>query len=579
MKKKLLLILLITFGYFSHAQLTCPTLSSPTDGSINIPVDTMIEWDGIEGAPGYLISIGTTPNGTDIINNQNVGNATSYQPPLGLPDNQDIYVTITIFFFNAENIVCASESFRTIDVTEPPTCTTPTFPVANATNVNIGTRISWNYAPTATGYRISLGTTLGGTDLVNNQNIIGTPSFQPPTDLPVDAEIFVTVVPYNENGPSLSPCTSYSFTTGAIAIIPTCTSLVSPVDGEINVALSPILEWSAVPNADGYRVTIGTTPFNANVIDNTTFTSNSSLFIEFEPNLTFFITIIPFNAAGDAIGCSQESFSTILGCGPYFNTITGEFVDLAPEISIPDTVSICKNGSPFSFTTEDTAEGFRWFQIDENETETLISMDATVIFSEPGRYRYEAFNTVSQSGTTIECSSSKIFNVVASEIANNLTLNVISQNGNLEIELQHDGAGDYEYAIDDNTSNYQESPIFKNVELGNHIFFVNDKNGCGIAEIRFEQDLTVEGFPTFFTPNGDGINDFWQILPSVSGDNIEVSTIEVFDRYGNLLIQLDPKSKGWDGTFNGNDLPASDYWFKANAINQKLIYGHFTLKR
>lgn len=579
MKKKLLFFLLLTCGYFSYGQLACPTLASPVDGSVNVPVDTRIEWNGIEGAPGYLISIGTAPDGTDIINNQNVGNATSYQPPLGLPDDQNIYVTITIFFFNAENIVCASESFRTVDVTEPPSCTTSAFPSADATNVNIGTGISWNYAPTATGYRISLGTTIGGTELTNNENITGNPFFQPPADLPVDTEIFVTIVPYNENGPSNASCTSYSFTTGALATIPTCTALVSPVNGEINVALSPILEWSAVPNANGYRVTIGTTPFNANVIDNTTFTTNSSLFIEFEPNLTFFITIIPFNAAGDAIGCTQESFSTILGCGPYFNTITGEFVDLAPEINFPDTVSICKNQTPFSITTEDNAEGYRWFQVDENDSETLISTDATVTFSEIGRYRYEAYNTASQSGTTIECSNTKFFEVVASEIASNLMLNVISQNGDLEIQVQHDGIGDYEYAIDDSSGAYQESAIFQNVILGNHIFYVRDKNGCGIAELKFEQDLTVEGFPTFFTPNGDGINDYWQILPSVNGEELEVGTIEIYDRFGLLIAQIEPNSIGWNGTFNGQTLPASDYWFKTISSKNRVIQGHFSLKR
>lgn len=579
MRKKLLFFLILSYGGLVYGQLECPQLTSPTNGSMNVAVNTIIEWNGIPGAPGYLVSIGTTIGGIDIVNNRNVGNATSYQPPLGLPDDSDIYVTITIFFFNEANIECTSEMFRTEDVTNPPGCTTPRIPTLDAVNVNISTTISWNYASTATGYRLSLGTSDGGSDLLNNENILGAPSYQPLVDLPIDTEIFVTIIPYNENGPANGLCSTYSFTTGALAIIPNCTSLVSPINGAINVALSPVIEWTEVPDAEGYRVTIGTTPFNGNVVDNTTFTSNSSLFLEFESNLTFFVTIIPFNAAGDAIGCNQESFSTILGCGPFFNTITGEFVDLAPEINIPNSYALCRNELPYIVTSTDMAEGYRWFQLDPNDNETLLSMSDEVEIVAEGRYKYEAYNTASQSGTTIECANSQIFTVTSSEKATDLSLNVTGQNGTLEIIVQNSGIGNYEYAIDDSNGPFQNSSNFENVELGLHIFYVRDKNGCGISEINFEQDLTLEGFPKFFTPNGDGINDFWQILAPADGSKIQVEAIEIFDRYGSLLAQINPTSIGWDGRFNGRPLPASGYWFKTYVDGNKELKGYFTLKR
>lgn len=579
MIKKLLSFLLLCYGGIIYGQLACPELTSPTNGSMNVPVSTILEWNTVMGAPGYIISIGTTFGGNDIINNQNVGNANSYQPPLGLPDDSDIFVTISIFFFNAQNIVCATERFRTENVTEPPSCATPRFPTVDAINVNIGSSISWNYVPAATGYRLSIGTTVGGSDLLNNENIVGSPFYQPVIDLPVNTEIFVIIIPYNENGPVIVVCPEYSFFTGALATIPNCTNLVSPANGAINVELSPIIEWTDVPDADGYRVTIGTTPFNGNVVDSTTFITNSSLFIEFEPNLTFFITVIPFNAAGDALGCQQESFSTILGCGPFFNTITGEFVDLAPEINFPDSISFCRNDLSFTVTSTNAAEGYRWYQLDQNDNETLLSMTDEVDLITEGRYKYEAYNTASQSGTTIECANSKIFTVVSSERATDLSLNITGQNGTLEITIQNSSIGDYEYAIDDSNGPFQDTPVFENVEQGIHIFYVRDKNGCGISEITFEQDLTLAGFPKFFTPNGDGVNDFWQILQPVEGSEIQVGTIEIFDRYGSFLAQIDPTSIGWDGQFNGRPLPASDYWFKVFVDEHKEIKGHFALKR
>ena len=51
---------------------------------------------------------------------------------------------------------------------------------------------------------------------------------------------------------------------------------------------------------------------------------------------------------------------------------------------------------------------------------------------------------------------------------------------------------------------------------------------------------------------------------------------------GNCLKQISPLTPGWDGTYNGNALPSSDYWFRVEYTEQgiqKEIRGHFTLKR
>ncbi|MCD8529434.1 MAG: T9SS type B sorting domain-containing protein [Flavobacterium sp.] len=58
--------------------------------------------------------------------------------------------------------------------------------------------------------------------------------------------------------------------------------------------------------------------------------------------------------------------------------------------------------------------------------------------------------------------------------------------------------------------------------------------------------------------------------------------ISIFDRYGKLIKQISPSSTGWDGTFNGELLPSTDYWFKVVYIEdniQKEFKSHFTLKR
>lgn len=82
-------------------------------------------------------------------------------------------------------------------------------------------------------------------------------------------------------------------------------------------------------------------------------------------------------------------------------------------------------------------------------------------------------------------------------------------------------------------------------------------------------------YPKFFTPNGDGFNDFWKIKNIDLFPNAELN---IFDRYGKLLKQLNISNNGWDGTFNGLALPSDDYWFQL-IIDNKTIKGHFSLKK
>uniref|UniRef100_UPI0037C14152 T9SS type B sorting domain-containing protein n=1 Tax=Flavobacterium sp. TaxID=239 RepID=UPI0037C14152 len=86
--------------------------------------------------------------------------------------------------------------------------------------------------------------------------------------------------------------------------------------------------------------------------------------------------------------------------------------------------------------------------------------------------------------------------------------------------------------------------------------------------------------PTYFTPNGDGINDTWNIV----GLNQANAKLYIFDRYGKLLKQLSPTdtSQGWDGTYNQQLLPSTDYWFTLDYTENgvaKQFKAHFSLNR
>ncbi len=85
--------------------------------------------------------------------------------------------------------------------------------------------------------------------------------------------------------------------------------------------------------------------------------------------------------------------------------------------------------------------------------------------------------------------------------------------------------------------------------------------------------------PQYFTPNGDGYHDFWEII---TRQGVEVEEVSIYDRFGKLLVRLDPLELQWDGTYRGMNMPSTDYWFQISYRFQELSLshqGHFTLKR
>lgn len=137
------------------------------------------------------------------------------------------------------------------------------------------------------------------------------------------------------------------------------------------------------------------------------------------------------------------------------------------------------------------------------------------------------------------------------------------------------GFGTYEYSID-NGLNWQLSPVFSGIDNGSHFILVRDIGRCDTLQT---QRINTVTYPVFFTPNGDGINDFWNISGLMSSYDAKIF---IFDRYGKLLKELFTNFQGWDGTFNGQPLPATDYWFKVEYTQnniRKEFKSHFALLR
>ncbi len=111
-----------------------------------------------------------------------------------------------------------------------------------------------------------------------------------------------------------------------------------------------------------------------------------------------------------------------------------------------------------------------------------------------------------------------------------------------------------------------------------YVVTVVDENGCEATASIDMEFIDIE-IPNFFTPNGDGENEYWK--PRNDEGFPEILTI-IFDRYGREVYRIGQGDRGWDGFYKQTELPTGDYWYtiKLNGENDdREFVGHFTLYR
>lgn len=190
----------------------CTSLTSPAPGSINADINADLFWSSAPGATGYKLTVGTTPTNGSIMNNVDVGLVTTFNILSAFPFNTTIYVKIVPYNILGDAIGCVNQSFTT-EANVPPACTQINSPVPGATGVNVNTIIYWNHSVgNQTGYKISIGTTLNATDIVNQLNVGNVNYYDHPSSFPYATTLYVKITPYWAGG-DITGCASQSFTT------------------------------------------------------------------------------------------------------------------------------------------------------------------------------------------------------------------------------------------------------------------------------------------------------------------------------------------------------------------------------
>ncbi len=157
-----------------------------------------------------------------------------------------------------------------------------------------------------------------------------------------------------------------------------------------------------------------------------------------------------------------------------------------------------------------------------------------------------------------------------------LTLQLESRTINQITALAAGGNGAYTYYFGD-VDNGEENTFFIH-RTDTFTVRVVDENGCEVEQQIFMEFIDLE-IPNFFTPDGDGQNDFWKPRNQEAWPGI--ITI-IFDRYGREVYRMGINDVGWDGLYQNTELPTGDYWYviKLNGeSDDREFVGHFTLYR
>ena len=272
------------------------------------------------------------------------------------------------------------------------------------------------------------------------------------------------------------------------------------------------------------------------------------------------LTVTPTEATEYGFTITQD------GICPQEGTIPVE-VKEKPSITMGDDVVVCSgNGITLTPTVGgDDIDTYHWIGPDGD---TIAHTRDLTIPTEPESGSY---TLVAVSKLCGESSASQKVEVVPLP---ELLIDSLALNSRKIVAVGH--AGMYEYKVDNKEWSTQD--VYENLTYDYpHTAFVRDERGCENMTV-FTIISPPIAIPDYFTPSDDGMNDSWDL--STIMDAYPNTKVTIYDRTGKVVAVLEGDVMDWDGTYNGNPLPSTDYWYLINVPEiRKQFTGHFTLIR
>ncbi len=141
------------------------------------------------------------------------------------------------------------------------------------------------------------------------------------------------------------------------------------------------------------------------------------------------------------------------------------------------------------------------------------------------------------------------------------------------VSLQASGNGTYLWTTGDTSSSITVSPA----TTTNYCVTVTDTANCtNKACVKVTVRVPIE-IPNAFSPNGDNINDTWNIKGI---DSYGTPQVSIYNRWGQPVLYKSDYKTPWDGKQNGIELPTASYYYLIDINDGEFVYkGYLTLKR
>jgi gliding motility-associated-like protein len=132
------------------------------------------------------------------------------------------------------------------------------------------------------------------------------------------------------------------------------------------------------------------------------------------------------------------------------------------------------------------------------------------------------------------------------------------------------GANTYKWDFGDGSSSALVNASHQYQYPGNYKVTLHAVNDIGCEDTAVRQFLMVIPdkvliVPNVFSPNGDGINDKWEIAGLRGVTNC---TVEIFNRWGQEVYNSHGYNNPWDGTWKGKPVPVATYYYVIKTVTR-----------
>jgi len=269
------------------------------------------------------------------------------------------------------------------------------------------------------------------------------------------------------------------------------------------------------------------------------------------------------------------------GCvvaSPSVDVMVEEFI----EVNIAATPD-CDNSGQIdlrAIPNTDATVTYEW----QNPGGEVISTDQMITVSDEGTY------TVTMTNENGTCTATNSFEAILTPI---LPEDILLEETERFCSLDEDNPGavldpgvfsTYEWRRIPEDSVISTARVFLATQPGTYEVTLYNGFTCATQRVRVLNDCTpVIYAPNAFTPNGDGLNDTFQIIPS---PEVQDFTIVISNRWGEPVFKSDDKNFEWDGRLDGSLLPPGTYAYKMtfsstvdSSIGKQEQFGSITLLR